>query len=1138
MLFFKSDPAFLMTGRGGTVSKNNLFYFLFIFWFVTLLIFFTLSGNATTYYISTTGDNGNDGSIGNPWATLAYASAQATTPGDTIQILAGEYTESNYSSVSVGVSIIGADLATTIINYTYVGTEYQACIRLQSTTEGTDGSQIIKNITFDGGLTASAAIAVFARSNVEISDCAFKDFYYKGVYIVGRAMGQAGEPTVYATGNSFHHNTITNCSIFENGTGRGGLNVGGQVGLLIYNNVITQTGRASGSNGYPIKYYNSGYLRGCKIYNNTIRNAVDRSMEFSIEWWNSYGTEIYNNDITGSIDFNWVNKDTFEYGAYVHDNNFTAPNYDHAFGVRFEFSCNDIIVEKNSFDSVGVVFHFSARSDEDYNNISLRYNVANHIGRTGSARAGKFVLFTGATDFDLDGLFILNNTIVGRNDDVDFLQYYAIQLVNNTSTTNTKIINNIITNFSYRPVMIYGNIATNFDFKNNLIYNSGNSNDIYIVGSHPTNYNKSENIAGENPLFVSTTDLQLQSTSPAKNTGVDVGLTTDFEGSSILEIPDIGAYEYQANSVESSVKQNTEYISICVGESYEGWTTTGQYERILTTTSGADSIVTTNLTVNPVYHIFEDITILEGESYKGWTESGQYERILTSVTGCDSIVTTNLTVALYKYTTEDVSICEGESYEGWTTAGQYLRKLTTPSGVDIIVNTNLTVYPNYSIVEDISILEGESYEGWSQAGQYERTLTTVTGCDSVVTTNLTIEQVLVPNESLKTQIIELEEGWNIVSSYLIPKDSTIEDVVKQIQTKNILIEVQDEDGNTYKKSVYGWKDSIGIMQETEGYKIRVDTSCILQINGYSLKLPMNIELHTGWNIISFPYNGSVDAMKVIRPLIDSGILEKVQDEKGNSIENWGASIGWINGIGNFRAGKGYFVHVNENGNLPILEEYEKSELLLDNDFETKHFKIDYASNGSDHMNINIIGLNETNLKERDEIATFDGENCIGVIKLNNNNLNHNIVGIRVPASDEIDNNGYTEGNEIELRFWNDDINEEEICVTKTIKGELLYQKQGSVFVQLVKKRNDLNDFKITDFDLYPNPANNKVVIQFSTLPDRLVKIELIDMSGRRLFSKEVKSIREVIDIQSQNSGIYLVKILSGTKFTTKKLIIK
>jgi parallel beta-helix repeat protein len=46
------------------------------------------------------------------------------------------------------------------------------------------------------------------------------------------------------------------------------------------------------------------------------------------------------------------------------------------------------------------------------------------------------------------------------------------------------------------------------------------------------------------PLFRSSSDFRLRSGSPAINAGVDVGLTTDYTGRSIIGLPDIGAYEH------------------------------------------------------------------------------------------------------------------------------------------------------------------------------------------------------------------------------------------------------------------------------------------------------------------------------------------------------------------------------------------------------------------------------------------------------------------------------------------------------------------------------------------------------------------------------------------------------------------
>lgn len=49
----------------------------------------------------------------------------------------------------------------------------------------------------------------------------------------------------------------------------------------------------------------------------------------------------------------------------------------------------------------------------------------------------------------------------------------------------------------------------------------------------------------DDPLFVSPTNFNLQSTSPAKDIGVQLGLTTDFAGTTRGYLPDIGAYEYE-----------------------------------------------------------------------------------------------------------------------------------------------------------------------------------------------------------------------------------------------------------------------------------------------------------------------------------------------------------------------------------------------------------------------------------------------------------------------------------------------------------------------------------------------------------------------------------------------------------------
>ena len=146
--------------------------------------------------------------------------------------------------------------------------------------------------------------------------------------------------------------------------------------------------------------------------------------------------------------------------------------------------------------------------------------------------------------------------------------------------------------------------------------------------------------------------------------------------------------------------------------------------------------------------------ICEGTSYtkNGFnvSEAGTYTQNLQTVNGCDSIVTLNLTINPVESTTLSAAICEGTSYteNGFNVseAGTYTQNLQTINGCDSIVTLTLTVNPTYNITIDASINEGEMYaeNGFSEseAGTYVHTLQSEFGCDSVITLNLTVNSSL------------------------------------------------------------------------------------------------------------------------------------------------------------------------------------------------------------------------------------------------------------------------------------------------------------------------------------------------------------------------------------------------------------
>ncbi len=642
-------------------------------------------------------------------------------------------------------------------------------------------------------------------------------------------------------------------------------------------------------------------------------------------------------------------------------------------------------------------------------------------------------------------------------------------------------------------------------------------------------------------------------------------------------------------SVNSAYEIFTE-ASICEGETYILGTQRikeeGKYTETFKSITGCDSTVILNLSVNPKYHQTEDITIFEGENYSGWSEPGIYERNLVSSTGCDSIVTTRLTVFQNEYTEEHIAVCEGDSHYGQTSSGRYERILKSVSGADSVIVTyleiipvvtdiseavicegdtylfgtkeltnagrysevfktvngcdsivelNLSVNPKYKLTENISINIGENYLGWTQPGVDEQKLVSSTGCDSIVVTNLTV------TTQLEEHTIQLKAGWNIISSFIKPSDKKMESVLAQLINNETHVKVQDQNNKTfeYKNKKTGWINNIGDFEETKGYKVQVKRNTKLTIRGNKTDLPLNIPLSKGWNIISFPLDESVDAMKILKPLISDGILEKVQDEAGMSVEKWRSSD-WKNGIGNFKPGKGYLVKVRNQGVLRITESLTKSAQNIEEDSEPHFFCADYEGNGIGHMNINLMNLSDSDLKEGDEIAVFNDGFCYGAIKLTGDDILLNAVSLPATSSEGGLYNGFAENDSIILKFWSSDKTEELPVMLNVLDGELIYNRRASVFVSLSDITVNTNEIsnKLPLIKIYPNPAEDIINIKFTSQVKTGGVISVLDISGRLLKTQTINSETEIISIMNLQPGTYFLKIPASPGFIVRKFIKK
>lgn len=391
-----------------------------------------------------------------------------------------------------------------------------------------------------------------------------------------------------------------------------------------------------------------------------------------------------------------------------------------------------------------------------------------------------------------------------------------------------------------------------------------------------------------------------------------------------------------------------------------------------------------------------------------------------------------------------------------------------------------------------------------------------------------------------TQTIDLKSGYNMVSTCVTPKDPNISVVAKPLTDQGVLLKMQDEAGNSFENwAGTGWVNNLGSIQKTKGYQVRVANNCQLEVCGRPVALPLDIQLISGWNIISFPYTESTNAMNVVQSLIDQGKLVKVQDETGHTIENWGLYGGWQNTIGNLIPGKAYKIKLNSNAVLTIQQSYLKSAVVTEQSEQAEYFTTKIEGNGVDHMNINMINIAESGIVAGDELAAFDGDLCVGILKITENHMTNGTASIAASFStDDNLQNGFRVGDPIQVKIWNPISGKESFVQTEILNGQMRYEKNATVLLKIVSlstsaKRID----NLVKIDLFPNPGKGKVTVRFSQMPDAGSRIDIFDLSGRKILSREVSDLSEEFNFEQQSAGLYIVKSTIGSYGETQKLII-
>ena len=131
--------------------------------------------------------------------------------------------------------------------------------------------------------------------------------------------------------------------------------------------------------------------------------------------------------------------------------------------------------------------------------------------------------------------------------------------------------------------------------------------------------------------------------------------------------------------------------------------TSGSYNDTIPNAFGCDSIITLNLTINmPTSSSVTEVACgsypwaQNGVTY--WVSGTYYDTIPNAnVNGCDSIITLNLTINPITASTQTESACDSYTWNAngttYTSSGQFTHAMQSVAGCDSVVTLNLTIVP-------------------------------------------------------------------------------------------------------------------------------------------------------------------------------------------------------------------------------------------------------------------------------------------------------------------------------------------------------------------------------------------------------------------------------------------------------------
>ena len=375
------------------------------------------------------------------------------------------------------------------------------------------------------------------------------------------------------------------------------------------------------------------------------------------------------------------------------------------------------------------------------------------------------------------------------------------------------------------------------------------------------------------------------------------------------------------------------------------------------------------------------------------------------------------------------------------------------------------------------------------------------------------------------QTKSLVNGWNWYSTYIEQNGiNGLEMLENSLGTAGVRIQGRNGIVDQFEyQGTYSWYGTLTSITNEQMYKIRTNAACDAVMTGNAAVASSHpITINSGWNWIGFPSRQSVSVGTAVSGLIPEND-DVIKGRYGFTTYIAGANI-WYGTLNTFEPGQGYMYKSNSSTAKTLIFNTGRAEEETANITTENNIFVPNDAEFADNMLITaVIDMDGEELYSDDyELAAFVNDECRGSVRLMYvEPLNRYMAFLTVfGESNEDLYFVVTDGTDAK---WSNDMMVYSADAIVGILSEPATIHFGTT---------GLNDNVQVNAMVYPNPSNDV----FNVKCEGMQKLEVINIYGQVVVSKEVNANNSQIDLGDKAAGAYMLRIITNNGVVAKNLV--